>query len=381
MAKKDFYELLGVEKGASAEELKKAYRKLAMKYHPDRNPGDKSAEEKFREISNAYDVLKDEQKRAAYDRYGHAAFDGGGAGRQSAGGGFDFGGSFADIFEEMFGGFAGGEQQAEANMRGSDIRYNLDVTLEEAFRGTAAKIRYFTAVACDGCKGSGAENGAAPINCTTCHGRGRVRAQQGFFTIERTCPQCQGVGQTIDKPCRSCNASGRVRREKSIEVKIPAGIDDGTRIRVSGAGEAGMRGGTAGDLYVFVSVKNHHLFKREGTDIFCRIPILMTTATLGGEIEVPTIDGARAKVKIPAGTQSGHQFRLRGKGMSILRSTSRGDMYLEAAVETPVNLSKRQKELLEEFEKTDKPESTSPESTGFFKKVKEFWNDIQGKAG
>lgn len=382
MAKKDYYEILGVAKTASADDLKKAYRKLAMKYHPDRNQGDKTAEAKFREISEAYDALKDDQKRAAYDRYGHAAFDqqNQAGGRSGAGGfGFDFSGSFADIFDEMFSGMGGGQGQAEANLRGSDIRYNHEITLEEAFKGTTAKIKFVCANTCDTCKGSGAESGSSPVNCTMCHGRGRVRAQQGFFTIERTCSHCHGVGQIIEKPCRSCNSSGRTRREKTLEVKIPAGVDDGTRIRVGGAGEAGMRGGPAGDLYVFISVRPHRLFKREGNDIHCRIPITMSTAALGGEIEVPTIDGSRAKVKIPSGTQSGHQFRLKFKGMQLMRSSARGDMYLEAAVETPVNLTKRQRELLEEFEKETKHETTNPESDGFFKKVKEFWQDLGGK--
>jgi molecular chaperone DnaJ len=377
MAKKDFYELLGVSRSATADELKKAYRKLAMKYHPDRNPGDKSAEEKFREISEAYDVLKDEQKRSAYDRFGHAAFDQGNGPRPGAGGfGFDFSGSFADIFDEMFGDFAGMRRSAEVNLRGSDIRYNFDMSLEEAFSGTTAKIKYLTGVSCESCKATGSEKGAAPVSCTTCHGRGKIRAQQGFFTIERTCPQCHGMGQMIENPCRSCTGTGRLRREKTLEVKVPAGVDEGTRIRVAGGGEAGIRGGATGDLYVFISIKPHKLFKREGSDIHCRIPIPMTTAALGGEIEVPTIDGSRTKVKIPAGTQNGHQFRLRGKGMSIIRSSLRGDMYIEATIETPVNLTKKQRELLEEFAKMSQDESTNPESAGFFSKMKEFWNDL-----
>lgn len=381
MAKKDYYELLGVTRTASADEIKKAYRKLAMKYHPDRNQGNKVAEEKFREATEAYDALKDEQKRAAYDRFGHAAFEQAqsGGGHRHGAGGFDFTSSFADIFDEMFGGGFGSSRQ-EANLRGSDIRYNYEISLDEAFKGTVAKVRYLTGVPCEPCKATGSENSVPPTNCATCRGTGRVRAQQGFFTIEKTCPRCQGMGQTIEKPCKTCNATGRVRKEKTIDVKIPSGVDDGTRIRIAGAGEAGMRGGPSGDLYVFITIRPHKIFKREGKDIYCRIPITMMTASLGGEIEVPTIDGARAKVKVPAGTQSGHQFRLRSKGMSVLRTTLRGDMYIEASVETPRNLSKKQRELLEEFEKHSKDESNSPESSSFFQKVKEFWNDFNGKS-
>lgn len=379
MSKRDFYEVLGIQKGVTSDELKKAYRKLAMRYHPDKNPGDKSAEEKFREATEAYEVLKDDQKRAAYDRFGHAAFDPsmGGAGAQGGhhgAHGFDFSGGFADIFDEMFG---GGRSRGERHTseRGSDVRYNLDVTMEEAFSGTTAKIRYLSAVACSSCQGTGAADGAKPQGCDMCHGRGSVRAQQGFFTLERTCPKCDGSGQMIEKPCRPCQGGGRVRQEKAFDVKIPAGVDEGTRIRVSGGGEAGPRNGPTGDLYVFVHLKPHRLFRRDGSNIYCRIPIPMATAALGGEIEVPTIDGHRAKVKIPAGTQNGHSFRLRGKGMSVLRRTTRGDMYIEAAVETPMNLTKKQKELLAEFAKGSKKDN-SPQSTNFFDKVKEFWTDL-----
>lgn len=381
MSKKDYYELLGLGKGANQDEIKKAYRKLAMKYHPDKNPGDKTAEQNFREINEAYDVLKDDQKRAAYDRFGHAAFDQfAGGGHPGAGrGGFDFSGSFADIFEEVFGDFAGGGRRGTSpSLQGADIRYDHEVTLEEAFNGTTAHLRYMTAAACSSCKGVGSENGAPPIACKTCQGRGRVRAQQGFFTIERTCPGCQGTGHKIEHPCKACNATGRVRREKSLDVKVPAGVDDGARIRMQGAGEAGARGGPPGDLYVFITVRPHRLFKRHGNDILCRIPIPMTTAALGGEIEVPTIDGTRSKVKIPAGTQSAHQFRLRGKGMSVLRTGSRGDMYIEAIVETPQNLTKRQQELLEEFSKISKSQENSPQSSSFFKRVKDIWNELGG---
>lgn len=380
MSKKDFYELLGVKKEASADDIKKAYRKLAMKYHPDKNAGDKASEEKFREVSDAYDILKDDQKRAAYDRFGHAAFDQAmGGGRPNGQGGFGFGagaGGFADIFEEMFAEMSGQRRQPEQDRRGADIRYDHEISLEEAYKGTTTKIRYITAASCDSCKGSGSESGAAPVRCPSCSGRGVVRSQQGFFTIERPCDTCQGTGQKIEKPCRSCNSSGRIRREKSIEVKIPAGVDDGTRIRMSGAGEAGVRGGPAGDLYVFLTVHSHRLFKRHGNDILCRIPIPMTTAALGGEIEVPTIDGTKAKVKIPTGTQNSHQFRLRGKGMSIMRSSSRGDMYIEAIVEIPLNLTKEQKEILEKFDQISKDEAHNPQASSFFKKVKDFWTEL-----
>jgi len=371
---KDYYEVLGVGKSASDDEIKKAYRKLAMKYHPDKNPGDKKAEEKFREATEAYEVLLDAQKRAAYDRFGHAAFNqqqGGGGYSGFSGGGFG-GGSFADIIDEMFGGaFTGGGGQA--NHAGADVRYNMDITLEEAYKGKNATVKFTTFTTCTGCKGSGGEEGSRPTNCTACHGRGKTRYQQGFFTIERTCATCGGAGQTISKPCRPCNGSGRVRKEKNLEVKIPAGVEDGTRIRVTHEGEAGLRGAPAGDLYVFLNVKPHSLFKRQGSDILCKVPIQMVTAVLGGEIEVPTIDGSQVSVKIPAGTQPGQQFRVKSKGMSILRATGRGDMLIEAKVETPVSLSKKQRELLEEFAQIGKDGKNSPESSGFFAKVKDLF--------
>lgn len=374
---KDFYEILGVKQDASDDEIKKSYRKLAMKYHPDKNPGDKKAEEKFREATEAYEVLMDSQKRAAYDRYGHSAFQQ----QQQQGGGdggfHGFGGSFADIIDEMFGGaFNGGGASAQANQAGADVRYNLDITLEEAYRGKTANIKFTTLVSCTSCKGSGGEAGSKPTNCTACYGRGKTRYQQGFFTIERACATCGGSGQIISKPCRPCNGSGRSRKEKNLEVKIPAGVDEGTRIRVTHEGEAGMRGAPNGDLYVFLNIKHHKLFKRQGADILCKVPIQMVDAAIGGEIEVPTIDGGKSNVKIPAGTQGGQQFRLKGKGMSVLRSTGRGDMIIEAKVETPVSLSKRQKELLEEFAQLSKEEKNSPESQGFFAKVKDFFEDL-----
>jgi molecular chaperone DnaJ len=376
MAKQDYYELLGVSRSASADELKKAYRKLAMQYHPDRNPGDKDAEKRFKEVSEAYDVLKDDQKRAAYDRFGHAAFDGPGAGRA---GGFDFAqGGFADIFEEMFGDFMGGNGRRGGARsqpgRGADMRYNLEITLEDAFNGSQMTVRVPSSVTCEVCSGSGAEAGSQPVTCPTCSGSGRVRAQQGFFTVERTCPNCGGQGRVIKNPCRACSGSGRVRREKTLKVDVPAGVENGTRIRLAGEGEAGVRGAPNGDLYIFLSVKPHALFQRDGADLFCRAPISMAVAALGGPIEVPAIDGARARINLPAGTQSGARFRLRGKGMSVLRSTQRGDMYVEVQVETPVNLTKRQRELLEEFER-EGGGSSSPEAQGFFSRVKEFFKE------
>ncbi len=374
MAKQDFYELLGVGRDASSEDIKKAFRKLAMQYHPDRNPGDETAEHRFKELNEAYDVLKDEQKRAAYDRFGHAAFEQGGRGGQ---GDFGFTGGFADIFEEMFGSMMGGRAGGGGANRGSDLRYNLEITLEEAFKGRETQVRVPTLAVCDSCHGSGAEAGSRPVNCSTCRGTGRVRAQQGFFTMERTCPTCHGAGKVIENPCHACGGQGRVRKEKTLNVTIPPGVEDGTRIRLAGEGEAGIRGGANGDLYIFLAVKPHPLFQRDGANIHCRVPISMTTAALGGAVEVPTIDGSRAKVTIPAGTQTGHQFRLRGKGMSVLRSHARGDMYAQVSVETPVHLTKRQQELLREFEQAGDSRRSQPESEGFFTKVKEFFEDLR----
>jgi molecular chaperone DnaJ len=380
MAKRDYYEVLGVQRGTSADDMKKAYRKLAMEYHPDRNKDNKEAEAKFKELNEAYDVLKDEQKRAAYDRYGHGAFDGMGRGPGGGGmgGGFDAG-SFSDIFEEVFGdfmgGMRGGARNANGAQRGSDLRYDLTIDLEEAFKGLKSTIKMTMMAACDRCKGHGAEPGTGVENCNTCNGRGTVRTQSGFFTVERSCPTCNGNGKIIKSPCKSCGGQGRVRKERKLDVNIPAGVDDGTRIRLSGEGEAGLKGGPAGDLYVVISVKPHRFFKRDGAHLFCRVPVSMVTATIGGQIEVPIIDGSKVKVNIPAGTQNGTQMRLGGKGMSILRSSGRGDMYLEVAVETPVNLSKRQKELLQEFD--GQGQNNSPESQGFFQKVKDLWDDLR----
>jgi len=367
----DYYELLGVSRTASADDIKKAFRKLAMQHHPDRNPGNKEAERKFKDVNHAYDILKDPEKRAAYDRFGSAAFEGGagpgGPGGPFHGQGFDFGSVFGDIFDEMFGGPRG---RGRTDTRGQDLRFNLEITLEQAYAGTDATVRVPSSITCEACHGSGAEPGSKPQQCPTCHGRGRLRAQQGFFTVERTCHTCHGAGQVIDKPCRACAGQGRVRRDKTLKVTIPAGVEDGTRIRLSGEGEAGTRGGPAGDLYVFLSVRPHALFEREGADVHCRVPISMIQAALGSGIEVPTLDGKMARINIPAGAQNGHQFRLRGKGMPIVRSGQRGDMYIEIAVETPVNLTSKQKELLKEFEKAGK---TSPESEGFLSKVKEMF--------
>jgi molecular chaperone DnaJ len=376
MAKRDYYEVLGVDRSAEASEMKSAYRKLAMDLHPDRNPDDAEAERGFKEVNEAYDVLRDEEKRAAYDRYGHAAFEG--AAASGAGGGFEFGGGFADIFDEMFGDFVGGgRSRRQANVRGADLRYNLDVTLEDAFAGKQTRVRVNTSISCETCQGSGAEGGAAPATCPSCHGAGKIRAQQGFFTVERSCPTCHGAGRVIDNPCRACGGAGRVEREKTLAVNIPAGVEDGTRIRVAGEGEAGLRGGPAGDLYIFVSIRPHRFFRRDTADIHCRVPIPLTTAALGGTLEVPTIDGNRARVNVPAGTQTGQQFRLRSKGMSVLRSNGRGDMYVQAHVETPVNLTKQQRELLREFDEAGGGRSHSPEAEGFFTKVKELWEDLK----
>src|ERR671934_2369974 len=369
MAKQDFYEVLGVSKSASPDELKRAYRKLAMKHHPDRNPGDKSAEHKFKEINEAYEILKDADKRAAYDRFGHAAFEHGGPG--PAGGFGDVASAFADIFDDLFGMGGGRRGRASGRERGADLRYNMEITLEEAYCGKSAQVRIPASVTCEACSGSGAKSGTRPKACPTCGGQGRIRHAQGFFTLERTCPACQGRGQVIDNPCPSCSGSGRVTRERSLSVNIPAGVEDGTRIRLAGEGEAGVRGGPAGDLYIFLSIGAHPFFQREGADLHCRVPISMVTATLGGEFEVPTIDGGNTRVKVPEGTQSGRRFRLTGKGMPVLRSKQTGDMYVQVLVETPQKLTKRQRELLGEFERLSS-QDTHPESAGFFGKVKEF---------
>jgi molecular chaperone DnaJ len=380
MSKRDYYEVLGVAREASEEDLKKAYRKLAMKWHPDRNQGDKDAEAKFKELNESYDVLKDAEKRAAYDRFGHAAFEQGGPG--GGGGGNPFGGAFEDIFEEMFGRFGGGRgggARGSATGRGADLRTQIEISLEEAFAGTKTNIRISTSVSCEACKGTGAEGASAAgaQTCPGCQGSGKIRAQQGFFLIERTCPTCGGSGRIIKNPCKICQGAGRVQRERALNVTIPPGVEDGTRIRLAGEGEAGLRGAPAGDLYVDIALKPHPIFQREAANIFIRVPLRMSQAALGGHVEVPSIDGGRTRVTIPAGSQTGDQFRLRGKGFSVLRSAARGDMYVQVSVETPQNLTPRQRELLEQFEEeAAKGGRSSPENEGFFAKVKEFWDGL-----
>ncbi|MDA1088840.1 MAG: molecular chaperone DnaJ [Proteobacteria bacterium] len=380
MAKDDFYATLGVARDASADDLKKAYRKLAMQYHPDKNPGDKKAEKKFKEVSGAYDVLKDDQKRAAYDRFGHDAFEQAGAGGPGGGAGFGggFASGFADIFDEMFGDFGGGRQAGPGGGgKGQDLRFNMEISLEQAFNGNKTDVRVPSSVACTECKGTGAAGGAQPASCGTCHGHGRVRAQQGFFTVERTCPTCGGHGTVIKTPCSNCGGQGRVHHEKQLSVNIPQGVEDGTRIRLAGEGEAGLRGAPPGDLYIFLSLKPHRLFQRDGADVYCRVPISMATASLGGTIEVPTLEAKLARVTIPEGTPTGHQFRLKNKGMPILRSSARGDMFVQVMVETPVNLTDKQKELLREFEEANSAAQHSPQAHGFFDKIKELWEDLK----
>jgi molecular chaperone DnaJ len=382
MAKRDYYDVLGVARGASAEEIKKAYRRKAKELHPDRNKDDPKAEAEFKEANEAYEVLRDAEKKAAYDRFGHAAFEQGmgGGGARPGGygpGGPDFASAFSDVFDDLFGDFMGargGRRNRAA--RGADLRYNLRVTLEEAYSGLQKTITVPGSVQCGACEGTGAEGGAEPTTCPTCSGMGKVRAQQGFFTVERTCPTCSGLGQIIKNPCHVCAGAGRVEKERALSVNIPAGVETGTRIRLAGEGEAGMRGGPPGDLYIFIEVQPHRLFERDGTDLHCRVPVSLPTAALGGDIEVPTIDGGRSRVKIPAGSQSGRQMRLRGKGMPALRGGGQGDMFIELAVETPVNLTQRQKELLREFEALS--EDNNPESKSFFSSVKSFWDSMKG---
>jgi molecular chaperone DnaJ len=385
MAKRDYYDILGVAKGSSADEIKKGYRTKAKELHPDRNADNPNAEAQFKEANEAYEILKNADKKAAYDRYGHAAFEGGmGSSGQRPGGGFggsqgDFSSAFSDVFDDLFGDFMGNQRGGAGGRRaarGADLRYNLGITLEDSFRGMQKSVNIPASVACDSCSGSGAEGGAEPTTCPTCSGMGKVRAQQGFFTVERTCPTCSGMGQIVKNPCKSCRGAGRVEKDRTLSVNIPAGVETGTRIRLGGEGEAGMRGGPSGDLYIFIEVKDHELFERDGANLFCRVPVSMSTAALGGSIEVPTIDGGRGRVQIPSGSQSGRQMRLRSKGMPPLRGGGTGDMIIELAVETPVNLTSRQKELLQEFEKDS--ENNNPESSSFFSSVKSFWDSMKG---
>ena len=378
MSKRDYYEVLGLSKGASADEIKKGYRRKAKELHPDRNTSDPNAESKFKEANEAYDVLKDPERKAAYDRFGHAAFEGGmgGGGGQRKG---DFSSAFSDVFDDLFGDFMGGGQRGGGRSRasrGSDLRYNLEISLEDAYSGLQKSINVPTSVQCSSCNGSGAAGGSEPSTCPTCSGMGKVRASQGFFTVERTCPSCSGMGQVISNPCSSCGGQGRSNKDRSLSVNVPAGVETGTRIRLSNEGEAGLRGGPAGDLYIFIEVREHKIFQRDGNSLFCRIPVSMSGAALGGDIEVPTIDGGRSRVKIPAGSQSGRQMRLRGKGMPAIKSAHKGDMFIEIAVETPVNLTSKQRELLREFEALS--EDNNPESKSFFSSVKSFWDTMKG---
>jgi len=372
--KRSYYEVLGCQKDASPAEIKSAYRRLAKELHPDCHPGDRTCEAKFKEVNEAYDILKDDQKRAAYDRFGHAAFEHGMGNGHAGANPFDFAGSFADVFEDLFGDMMGGGGRGRRQNRGGDIRHSLKLSLEEAFHGTRAEIRVPTAVVCETCSGSGAEPGTRAEACPTCGGHGKVRASQGFFTIERTCPHCQGRGRVVRSPCKSCNGGGYVQKERTLAVDIPPGVEEGTRMRLSGEGQAGFNGGPAGDLYVFISVANHPIFQRDGHDLYCRVPVSFVTAALGGSVEVPTLDGGRTGVKIPEGAQSGHQVRLRGKGMPVLRGNGlAGDLFVEVFVETPVKLSKEQKDLLRQFE-VDGGQRCQPECEGFFAKVKAFWD-------
>ncbi len=372
MARRDYYEILGVTKTATDVELKIAFRKAAMQCHPDRNPGDKAAEARFKELNEAYQALSDPQKRVAYDRFGHAAFEHGGGFGGGFGAGDGFGASMADIFEDLFGDVMGRRGRSNGRERGSDLRYNMEITLEEAYNGKTATLKIPTSATCDVCSGTGAKKGSKPKTCPTCAGHGRVRAQQGFFAIERTCPACHGRGEIIDNPCGSCSGTGRKTVERTLSVNVPPGVEDGTRIRLSGEGEAGLRGGPAGDLYIFLSVKPHSFFQRDGADLYCRVPISMTRAALGGDVSVHAIDGSECKLKVPEGTQSGRQLKVKGKGMPLLRGRDYGDLHVQISVETPQNLTKRQKELLAEFER-ESSNHTHPEAEGFFARMKDLF--------
>ena len=377
MAKRDFYDVLGVSKNASPEELKSAYRKLALKHHPDKNPGDKISEEKFKEAGEAYGILSDSEKKQNYDNFGHAAFEGGG-GRQAGGFGGGFGGAdFSDIFEDFFGDFGGGGRSRggrSTNNRGSDLRYDLSITLEEAYKGKKQDIKFSTTEKCTTCKGNGSKPGHSPDRCTVCGGNGKVRSNQGFFTVQQTCPQCQGTGEEINNPCTDCNGQGNKQASKKISVTIPKGVDDGTRIRLAGKGEAGTKGGANGDLYLFINVHSHDLFKRSDENLFFEFPISIADAALGTTIEIPTIDGGKAKIKIPDGTQNAKQFRLKGKGMPYMRGSGNGDLYVQINTEVPISLNKEQKELLEKFRKIEN-EKSNPSIKKFFQKAKNFWKN------
>ena len=374
MAKKDYYETLGISRGASEADIKKAFRSKAKEHHPDKNAGSSKAEENFKAVNEAYDVLKDPNKKAAYDQYGHAAFENGGFGNASSSG--DFSSAFSDVFEDLFGDFMGGSSRrgpGSSSSRGSDLRYNMTISLEEAYRGKATTITVPSSVKCEQCRGTGGKDGTQPSSCPTCSGLGKVRAQQGFFTVERTCPTCSGRGQMNKNPCRFCSGSGTTQKNKNLSVNIPPGVETGTRIRLTGEGETGMQNGPSGDLYIFTEVMDHSIFQREGANLFCQIPVSIISATLGGDIESPTLDGGKTRVKVPAGIQSGKQLRLRGKGMPSIRGNSYGDLYIELNIETPVNLNEKQKDLLREFEKSLKASDNNPKYSSFFSKVKNFW--------
>ena len=374
MAKRDYYEVLGVNKSASADQIKSAYRKLAVKYHPDKNKGDKGAEEKFKEASEAYHVLSNSERKQNYDNFGHAAFENGGGGRGGFGN-FDFSNHFSDIFEDFFGeGFGGSRRSRRSNNRGSDLRYDLSISLEEAFSGKKQDIKFSTSEKCDTCSGSGSKPGHQAGACSMCGGHGQVRSSQGFFTVQQTCPQCAGAGEEITHPCSSCNGQGKKQASKRLSVTIPKGVDDGTRIRLSGRGEAGSKGGSNGDLYLFINVHSHDLFKRSDENLFFECPVSIADAALGASIEIPTIDGGKAKIKIPAGTQSGKQFRLRGKGMPYMRGNDFGDLYVQVNTEVPISLNKEQKELLEKFREIENDKS-NPSIKKFFQKAKSFWKN------
>ena len=377
MAKRDFYEILGVNKSSSPEQIKSAYRKLAVKHHPDKNPGDKTSEEKFKEASEAYHILSNQERKQNYDNFGHAAFQNGGGG-QGGFGNFDFSGSFSDIFEDFFSDFSGNEGRGRgrknSNYRGSDLRYDLSITLEEAFLGKKENIKFSTTEKCNTCKGNGSKPGYDPGQCSMCRGNGRVRSNQGFFTVQQTCPQCAGSGEEITNPCNDCNGQGKKQISKKLSVTIPKGVDNGTRIRLAGKGEAGVKGAANGDLYLFINVYSHELFKRSDENLFFEFPISIADAALGTSLEIPTIDGGKAKIKIPGGTQSGKQFRLRGKGMPYMRGSGNGDLYVQINTEVPISLNKEQKELLEKFRKIEN-EKSNPSIKKFFQKAKSFWNN------